>query len=178
MSLDGFISDRNGDVSRLYADMEAMHASELLQESIRETGAVLMGRRAFEMGDPDQYVGSYEYQVPIFVLTHHPPARPPKQDDKLTFTFVTDGAASAIQQARAAAGNKTVTVVGGANTTQQLIRAGLFDEIEVDVMPLLLGDGLRLFDNLGPGPIELEQVRVLEQPAFTHLRYRAVRPRP
>src|SRR5258706_6932602 len=109
MSLDGFVEDRNGDVSRLYPDLKSLRDTEMLQESIRATGAVVMGRRTFAMGDPDSFVGQYEYQVPIFVLTHAPPAKPPKQDDKLTFTFVTDGIASAIRQARAAAGDTTVS---------------------------------------------------------------------
>ena len=70
MSLDGFIEDQHGDVSLLYPDLEDLRRTEALQESIRTTGAVVMGRRAYAMGDPDSYVGNYEYQVPIFVLTH------------------------------------------------------------------------------------------------------------
>src|SRR6185436_16755984 len=90
ISLDGFVEDRDGSVGRLYPDMEAMHESEALKELIATTGAVVMGRKAFAMGDPDWYAGNYEFQAPIFVLTHHPPEKMPKQDDKLTFTFVTD----------------------------------------------------------------------------------------
>jgi dihydrofolate reductase len=91
MSLDSFIADRNGSVDRLYPDLEALRKTESLQESIRTTGAVVMGRRAYAMGDPDSYVGNYEYQVPVFVLTHHIPDKPPKQGEKLRFTFITDG---------------------------------------------------------------------------------------
>src|SRR3972149_2142448 len=92
---------------------------------IEETGAVLMGRRTFEMAaDPDWYVGSYELQVPIFVLTHEPPRVAPKHDEHLTFTFVTDGIESAVKQAKAAAGDRAVTVVGGADGIRQLLRAG------------------------------------------------------
>src|SRR5688572_25920428 len=92
MSLDGFINDRNGSVDLLYPDWEAMHDAALMQESIANAGAVVMGRHMFDMaGDPDSYAVDYEYQAPIFVVTHHPPAKHPKENDQLTFTFVTDG---------------------------------------------------------------------------------------
>jgi len=175
MSLDGFIADRKGDVSRLYPDLEALRNTEALQESIRTTGAVVIGRRAYAMGDPDSYVNDYEYQVPIFVLTHAVPERLPKQSERLTFTFVTDGMESAIRQARAAAGDKNVTVVGGASTFQQCINAGLADELHIYIKPLLLGEGLRLFEHLDLEPIELEITRVIESPDFTDLRFRVVK---
>jgi len=130
-----------------------------------------MGRRAYEMGDPDSYAGNYEYQVPIFVLTHRVPEKLPKEDGRLTFTFVTDGIHSAIEKAKAAAGDKNVTVIGGANTVQQVIRAGLLDEIQIHLVPVLLGNGLRLFEHLGAEPIELEKTRVIESPGVTHLRF-------
>jgi dihydrofolate reductase len=126
---------------------------------IEETGAVLMGRGSFEMADPDSFVGNYEFQVPIFVLTHHPSAVPPKQDEHLTFTFVSEGVDEAIEQAKAAAGNKAVQVVGGAGLLQQLLRANLVDELRVDVMPVALGDGIRLLDNLDPERVQLEDRR-------------------
>src|SRR5262245_59723108 len=156
MSLDGFINDRNGSVERLYPDLGALRDTEMLRESIRTTGAVVMGRHAFEMGDPDWYVGNYEYQVPIFVVTHRIPDKQPKQNDQLMFTFVTDGIESAIRQARAAAGDKDVTVIGGADIAQQIINAGLADEIEVGIMPILLGGGLRFFEHLGTEEVQLE----------------------
>jgi dihydrofolate reductase len=82
MSLDGFVADPNGSASRLYTDLADLRESAYMNVMIEETGAVLMGRRTFEMADdPDSYVGNYEFQVPIFVLTHHPPEIPPKQDD-------------------------------------------------------------------------------------------------
>src|SRR5918994_7460868 len=124
MSLDGFVADVDGNVDRLYADFAELRGSSSMADAIAETGAVLMGRKTFEMGDPDSYVGEYEFQVPIFVLTHHPPQIPPKQDDRLTFTFVRDGVASAVAQARAAAGDKVVQVVGGVNVIQLLLHAG------------------------------------------------------
>ncbi len=100
------------------------------------------------MGDPDSYVDYYEFQVPIFVLTSEPPQKLPKQNERLTFTFVTEGIESAIIQAKAAAGDKDVTVVGGASTAQACLRAGLVDELHLDLMPVLLGESLRLFEHL------------------------------
>lgn len=124
-SLDGFVADASGSASRLYPDLATLRGTAYMNAAIDETGAVLMGRRTFEMADPDSFVGEYEAQVPIVVLTHHPPKTPPKQDERLTFTFVTDGVDSAIEQAKAAAGSRAVQVVGGASVVQQLLRAGL-----------------------------------------------------
>jgi dihydrofolate reductase len=127
MSMDGFINDRNSDVSRQYPDLEAMRQSDALQEAIRTTGAVVMGRRAYEMGQGD-YTG-FEFQVPIFVLTHQAPAK--GENEKLSFTFVID----AVESARAAAGEKNVTVIGGADTVQQCLRAGRVDELQISIAP-------------------------------------------
>lgn len=134
-SLDGFVADRSGSAGRLFPDLAALQGTAYMNETIEATGAVLMGRRTFEMGDPDSFVGNYEFQVPIFVLTHHPPTTPPKQDEHLTFTFVSDDVASAIEQAKAAAGDKAVQVVGGPSVINQLLLANLVDELHVDVMP-------------------------------------------
>lgn len=154
-----------------------MRDTEPLRESIQKTGAVVMGRKAYAMAeDPDWFAGNYEYQVPIFVLTHEAPATRPKQTGDLTFTFVSDGIQSAIEQAKAAAGDRDVTVIGGANTTQQCIQAGLVDELHVDIMPVFLGDGLRPFEGIGPEHLQLERVRALELPGGrTHLRFRVVK---
>lgn len=114
MSLDGFVADRSGGVELLYQDLGALRGSPYMNAMIDETGAVLMGRRTFELGNPDEYVGNYEFQVPIFVLTHHPPKVAPKQDERLTFTFVSGDLESVVDRAKAAAGDKAVTVVGGA----------------------------------------------------------------
>ncbi len=174
MSLDGFMNDRLGSVASLYPDLEELRKTEMLQESMKSTGAVVMGRHAFDMAQGD-FTG-YEYQVPIFVLTHHPPQKVTKgQNDKLKITFVTDGIDSAITMAKAAAGEKDVTVVGGARTAQQCINAGLFDELEIGIMPILLGGGLRFFDNAPIGPVELERTRVLETPSRIGLRFRVVK---
>jgi dihydrofolate reductase len=177
ISLDGFINDRKGSVEALYPDLAALRDTEALQESIQNTGAVVMGRNSFAMAeDPDTIADNYEYQVPIFVLTHEPPKKKPKENDRLTFTFVTDGIESAINQAKAAAGEKDVTIIGAPATVRQCIQAGLADELHVDIMPVLLGGGLRLFEDIGLDELQLERLKVLELPdGRTHLRYRFVR---
>ena len=173
ISLDGFVNDRNGDVSRLYPDLAALRQTEMLQEEIKTTGAVVMGRRAYNMAEGD-FTG-YEFQVPIFVLTHHIPEKVAKgENEKLSFTFVTDGIESAIEQAKAAAGEKYVAVIGGANTVQQCIEKGLLDEIQLGIIPLLLGGGLRLFEH-SDKQIELERMRVIESPGRTDLRFRVIK---
>ena len=122
-----------------------------------------MGRRAYEMGDPDIYDWDhYEFQVPIFILTHHVPEKIPRENGKLTFTFVYDCVQSAIARAKRAAGNKNVTVVGGASTFQQCVNTGLCDEMQIGIMPVLLGNGLRLFENIDTDHIELQKLRILE----------------
>jgi dihydrofolate reductase len=174
MSLDGFVSDRNGDLGSIYRDFGKLMASEVVQEYIRTTGAVVMGRRAYDMAQGD-FTG-YEFQVPIFVLSHDVPNEVAKgENERLSFTFVPDGIERAIELATAAAGDKDVVVIGGASSAQQGLRAGLVDEIEIDVAPILLGEGLRLFDNLGAEPIELERIRVIADDWFTHLRFRVVK---
>jgi dihydrofolate reductase len=171
-SLDGFVADLGGSAARLYPDLAALRDTAYMKAAIEETGAVLMGRRTFEMGDPDEYVGTYEFQVPIFVLTHHPPATAPKQDERLTFTFVTDGVQSAVAQATAAAGSRAVCVVGGPEVARQLLTAGLADELHVDVMPVLLGSGLRFLDHATLGRVQLAKLGVHEEGARTSLRFR------
>ncbi len=177
MSLDGFINDSNGSVESLYADLVEWKESDMGKESIQNTGAVVMGWNTFNMAeDPDWYVDGYEYQVPIFVLTHHLPLKQPKKTDQLTFTFVTDGLESAIRQAKEAAGDREVNIIGAASTAQQCLRAGLADELQVDIIPILLGGGLRLFEFLGESQIPLERIKVAELPGGrTHLRFRFVR---
>ena len=174
MSLDWFMNDRYGDVSRLYTDFEALRKTEMLQEEIRTTGAVVMGRHAYDMAEGD--LTGYEYQVPIFVLTHHIPEQVIKGvNERLTVTFVTDGIESAIVKAKAAAGDKHVMVVGGANTAQQCLRAGLVDEIHIGIVPVLLGEGLRFFEPFVGEQMELERTRVFESPTRTDLWFRVVK---
>jgi dihydrofolate reductase len=173
-SLDGFVNDRNGSVERLYPDLEALRKTEFLKEAIAYTGAVVMGRRAYDMANGD--FTDYEFQVPIFVVTHRPPAEKTKgQNANLVITFVTEGTEAAVNRARKAAGSKEVTVVGGADTAQQIIRAGLADQLEVGIVPVLFGEGLRLFENLGDRPPEFETIKVMQSPGRTDIRYRIVK---
>jgi dihydrofolate reductase len=174
ISLDGFVQDQSGSAARLYPDLADLRDTAYMQDAIEETGAVIMGKKAFKMGDPDSFVGNYEFQVPIFVLAHKPPAVPPKQDEHLTFTFVSDGVESAVEQATAAAGDKAVQVIGGVDVTRQLLEAGLADELRVDVMPVLLGGGLRLFAD-GLEGVQLEKLGVQEVGPRTSLAFRIKR---
>ena len=157
--------------------------SEVLEESVSATGAVLMGRRMFSGGagpwedDPNAegwWGDDPPFHMPVFVLTHHPRESVTKQGGT-TFTFVTEGSEAALEQARAAAEDKNVAVAGGASVAQQYLRTGLLDELQIHVAPLLLGDGVRLFDQLGTEPAQLEVTRVIESPAVTHLKYRVVK---
>ena len=171
LSLDGYYEDANGSAGALYTDLEALQDSAYMKALQAETGAVLMGRRTFDMaGDPDGYADAYELQVPIFVVTHTPPPVEPKRNERLFFTFVTDGVESAVGQAAEAAGERDVTVVGGVDLNRQLLAAALVDELHVDVMPVLLGAGLRLFEDTGP--LALEKLGVEEAGARTSLRIR------
>ncbi|MGM7421032.1 dihydrofolate reductase family protein [Cellulosimicrobium sp. CpK407] len=177
VSLDGYVQDADGSIEALYADFEELRRSAYLRALQEQTGAVLMGRRTYDMApDPDGYADGYEFQVPIFVVTHTPPAVAPQRNERLWVTFVTDGVESAVRQAAAAAGDRDVTFIGGADLFHQLLAAGLVDELAVEVMPVLLGGGVRLFD--GDAPAVLEKVRVDEVGARTALRYRIVRTAP
>lgn len=174
LSLDGFMNDRNGDISRLYPDLEALRRTEMLAEEIRMAGAAVMGRRTYDMAEGD--LTDYEFQVPIFVLTHAVPAQPIKgENDRLIVTFVTDGIERAIEQAKAAAGDKDVMVIGGANTAQQCLRAGLVDEIHMGIVPVLFGEGLRFFEPVGNEQMKLERTRVFASPTRTDLWFRVVK---
>ncbi|HJR78428.1 MAG TPA: dihydrofolate reductase family protein [Anaerolineales bacterium] len=177
MSLDGFINDRDGSVAALYPDLDAWRETNPGKESIENTGAVVMGRNSFAMAeDPNWFAGNYEYQVPIFVLTHTPPEKHPKETEDLTFTFVTDGIESAVRQAKAAAGDKDVNIIGAASTAQQCLRAQLADELHVDIMPVFLGSGLRPFENLGVELPQLERLAVVELPGGrTHFKFRILK---
>jgi dihydrofolate reductase len=174
MSLDGFIRDQHGSVAPLYPDLAAARDTETMQEAIRTTGAVVMGRRAYDMGEGD-FTG-YEFQTPIFVLTHRAPTTVAKgENDRLRFHFVTDGIASAIARAKAAAGDRDVMVIGGAQTFQQCLNAGVADELQIAIRPVLLGAGLRLFEHIDAASITLEPIAVTETPTTPELRFRVVR---
>lgn len=152
--------------------------SALMEESIGSTGAVIMGRKMFSGGEgpwkDDPNAGGWwgdepPFRVPVFVLTSH--ERAPEVRGDTRFTFVTDGIESALGQARAAAGERNVSIAGGAAVIQQFLRAGLVDELKIHVAPLILGGGTRLFDG-ELEPLELELTRVVDSPKATHLRYR------
>lgn len=155
---------------------------DVVAEAVERAGATIMGRRMFSSGagpwEDDPKANGWwgdepPFHHPVFVLTHHP--REPLELQGTTFTFVTDGVQAAVEQARAAAGAKDVHVAGGANVIQQYLGAGLLDELELHVVPLLLGGGVRLLDQVGDAPIGLELDRVAGSPHVTHLRYRVRR---
>src|SRR5918997_916191 len=145
-------------------------SAELLREAHSKMGAFVTGRRTFDI--TNGWGGSPPLGVPTFVLTHTVPQE--WVYDGSPFTFVTDGVESAVEQARAVAGEKDVAV-GAASIVQQCLKAGLLDEIHVDLVPVLLGGGVRLFDHLGTGPIELEITEVIEGAGVTHLTFRVVK---
>jgi len=157
--------------------------SKVIEESIAATGAVVMGRRMFSGGegpwedDPraDGWWGDEPpFHVPVFVLTQH--ARETKDmEGGTSFTFVTDGIEAALEQARAAAGEKDVLLAGGATVVQQYLKAGLLDEIQIHLAPVLLGDGASLFNRLGIDAVGLETTRVIASPSVTHLKLTAPR---
>ena len=157
--------------------------SRLLEKHLGSIGATIMGRRMFSGGsgpweeDPNAagwFGDDPPFRHSVFVLTHH--ARDPEaKEGGTTYVFVTDGIESAFEQARAAADGRDVQVSGGANVVQQYLAAGMLDELQVHVAPVLLGGGVRLFDRLGPDAPKLERMSVVESPAAVHLRYRVVK---
>jgi dihydrofolate reductase len=152
--------------------------SEVIREAFSSVGASVMGRKMFSGGsgpwesDPRSmgwWGDEPPFHTPVFVLTHH--AREPEEmEGGTTFFFVTDGIEAAIQQARAAAGEGNVAIGGGANAIQQALAAGLVDELQVHVAPILLGGGTRLFGE-GADPLRLEATRVLASPRATHVKF-------
>ena len=152
--------------------------NDLIAEREARTGAVVMGRQMFGGGEgpwdtetPWQgwWGDDPPFGTPVFVVTHH--AREPLTLSGTTFTFVTDGVGSAVEQAREVAGDRDVLIAGGASVGDQALAAGLLDEVHVHVVPVLLGGGVRLFDSLGPDAPRLERARVIDSPGVTHLSY-------
>ena len=205
MSLDGFIAGPDDNVDQpLGAGGERLHKwvygldawrdphglsggernrdSEIVEETTSANGAYVMGRRMFHPASGDwgdePSIGPWgeepPFHAPVFILTHH--ARPAlEMEGGTTFTFVTEGLEHAVALAREAAGDRNVAIAGGADVIQQALSAGLIDEIQVHVSPVLFGQGRRLFDHLGPEHIELEPLRVLDSPNVAHLKYRVLR---
>jgi dihydrofolate reductase len=160
---------------------EVNASTPVVEESLADVGAEIMGRGKFgppgggPWGDdpwPGWWGDDPPFHMPVFVLTHH--QREPLTLSDTTFTFVTDGIDAALEQARAAAGEKDVLIGGGAELINHYLAAGPLDELELHVVPVLLGDGARLFDNLGDDEVQLEQLRAIEAPGVTHLKYRVV----
>ncbi len=184
MSLDGFVADPsdgvaplfgwygNGDVAVPTADpRRTFHTSEASADHLRDAfanvGALICGRRLFDL--TGGWGGNHPAGVPVFVVTHTVPDGWPRED--APFTFVTDGIESVLARAKTAAGEKVVAVAT-ANIAQQCLNAGLLDGIQVNLVPVLLGAGIRFFDNLRGTPVELEGPRVIEGTGVTHLYYR------
>jgi len=185
MSLDGFIADPNDGIEQLFGwyfsgEVTVPTASphmppfqtdaasaEVLRDALATTGALIAGRRLFDIAGG--WGGTHPLGVPVVVVTHSIPDGWPCED--APFTFVTDGVESAVAQAKAVAGDKTVTVAS-ASIAQQCLNAGLLDEVVVSLVPVLLGEGIRLFDHLKHTPIQLEGPRVVEGAGVTHLSYR------
>ena len=189
MSLDGFVADRDDGVAEVFdwyfssgdveirtggSDAMTFHVSQPSADHLRglisELGAMLTGRRTF---DKAQGWGGNHAWGPAFVLTHHIPDGWPRPNS--TVHFVTDGLDSAVSQAKAAAAGKAVGV-HGADTIQQLLNAGLLDEMQIDVAAVLLGSGVRLFDHLAGTPAVLGNPRVIPGVGVTHLRYPVRKP--
>ncbi|HEX6138938.1 MAG TPA: dihydrofolate reductase family protein [Candidatus Limnocylindria bacterium] len=156
-------------------------SSDIVRQEYENVGVEIMGRGKF--GPPsrgpwgaDAWQGWWgddpPFRKPVFVLTHH--AREPLTLSDTTFTFVTDGVEPALARARAAAGEKDVFIGGGARVINEFLAAGLLDELELHVVPLLLGGGARLFESLGPD-VRLEPIRVVEGPGVAHLKYRVLK---
>jgi dihydrofolate reductase len=160
--------------SRYYDRMRlSQQSAEVLDAGVDTLGAVVTGRRTYEIANAWEGEGPVPgLPLPLFILTHSVPAEVP--ETSVPYTFVTDGIESAIKQAAAAAGDKYVSLMGS-YAAQQCLRAGLLDEIQVSVVPLLLGGGVRLFDHIG-GPVRLEPISVVDAPGVTHLRYRVAGP--
>jgi dihydrofolate reductase len=164
---------------------ETTAESPMVAEHLRNLGATIMGRRMFSGGqgpweqDPnaDAWWGDNPpFHHPVFVLTHHD-REPVDKEGGTTFTFVTDGIESALEQAQEAAGDKNVAIGGGANVAQQYLKAGLVDEIQLHIAPVFLGGGERLFeDHVGGAPATLEATGAIDGPTgTTHVRYRVVK---
>jgi dihydrofolate reductase len=183
MSLDGFVTAANvrpeeplgdgGQRLHEWAFGDDERNRELLAEAVTFVRAVIAGRRTYDLSvaswGADGPAGPA--RVPVFVVTHSEPEDAPEGG---VYTFVTGGIESALEQAKAVAGEKTVAVMGGAEIGQQYIRAGLIDEISIHLVPVLLGGGTRMFEHLGGKHIQLEAAGVIKTPKATHLRFRVV----
>jgi dihydrofolate reductase len=184
MSLDGFITDpkasvgtplEGNDPGRLHDwqfDAKTDADTEVVDELYASTGAILIGRRMFDAGF-EPWADPPPFGRPVFVLTHE--IRDPLPMQGGTTYFFVDGTEAALEQARAAAGGKNVSIWGGADIMRQYLRAGLLDEMDIHLIPVLLGDGIRLFEDHALEHIELKTIRCIQTPAATHLRFEVVK---
>jgi dihydrofolate reductase len=177
VSLDGFIADKNDDVSEVFAwmgrAMERFH--EVVGEGMNEGGAVIMGHRSFDQIYSEQgWIMPDGTPLPWPVVVMQSQAREPVKKSHTQFYFVTDGIESAIKKAQEIAGEKNVAL-HGASSVQQALKAGLLDEFHMTIAHVLLGEGVRLFDHLGSKVIHLEHIRTVESPGATHLSFRVVK---
>ena len=147
-------------------------SAAMMRESYAQVGALISGRKTFDI--TDGWGGRHPVDTPVFVVTHAVPQEWIARHPDAPFTFVTAGVESAVAQARAIAGEKDVAVAA-ASIVQQCLKAGLLDEFQVDVVPFLLGGGVRLFEHFGGAPVELERTAVIEGDGVTHLRFRIVK---
>jgi dihydrofolate reductase len=159
---------------------EVNSSTQVMEESLENVGSTVMGRNMFggegswaEKPWDGWWGEEPPFHTPVFVLTHHPRETLPKSGGT-TFHFVTDGVESALDQAKEAAGGKDVALGGGADIAQQYLRAGLIDELQIHLVPVLLGEGSRLFDKLDPAAVRLECTRAIDSPGVTHLKYRVL----
>jgi dihydrofolate reductase len=172
MSLDGLIAAANDEDGGLhdYFFSPVGETVKVIEDGFKTTGAILMGRRSYDTGAKQDGFADNPYQVPTFVLTSKVPTALSKGAE--SFAFVTNGMESAIKQAKAAARDREVVVGGGAETAQRLLQAGLIDEIYIHLVPVLLGEGKRLFNSTD---CKLERIYVIDAPDVTHLRYRVIK---
>ena len=170
MSLDGYIAGPGDDMSWM---SEYVGPNEVADQVIRATGAVVTGGRLFRLiQTEDQLPYGGTTKVPVFVVTHRP--RQSITQSGVAFHFITDGVESAVKQARAAAGNNNVMLFG-ASIAQQCLQLGLVDEIQIHLVPILLGAGVRLFDGQESRRVRLERIQLVESPRVTDLRFRVLR---
>jgi dihydrofolate reductase len=153
-----------------YEGGETGPVDDRFAESIAKIGALVMGRRMFDHGE-GPWGEEPPFHCPVFVLTHRP-RDPLVKEGGTTFTFVSEGIESALEQARAAAGEKDVAIAGGGQAIQQSTAAGLLDELTLHQVPIFLGGGVSLFDRLDPDAGELECTEAIASPGVTHLKYR------
>ncbi len=202
ISLDGYTSGPNQSLERPFGDIpdrfldwvfklrsfrellnlgeggETGPTDDVMRETGENLGATVMGRNMFG-GGPGPWSEDWRgwwgdnppFHTPVFVVTHHPRA-PLTMEGGTEFHFVTDGIESALRQAREAAGDRDIRVGGGGSLANQFLAAGLVDELELHVVPVILGAGVRLLDNLGSPPPQLELLRAVAGPEVTHVKYR------